>query len=83
MASLQRDQESAKAEQQKSLQELEDKYQKQIDSLQEHLQRVVTESQGKDDTIKQVGLLICMCTAVNGAEVFKPQKIAIANITFR
>ena len=55
MASLQRDQESAKAEQQKSLQELEEKYQKQIYSLQEHLQRVVTESQGKDDTIKQVG----------------------------
>ena len=24
---------------------------------------------------------MCMCTAVNGTEVFKPQKIAIANIT--
>lgn len=57
MATLQTEQESAKAQQQKSLQELEEKYQKQIDSLQEHLQRVVTDSQSKDDTIKQVSVV--------------------------
>ena len=54
MAELRSEQDGLKQEQHNALAALEDKYQKQIDSLQGHLQRVVADNQAKDDTIQQV-----------------------------
>ena len=58
MAELRSEQDGLKQEQHNALAALEDKYQKQIDSLQGHLQRVVADNQAKDDTIQQVGTLL-------------------------
>lgn len=54
MSELQAEQERQKREQQEALESLGDRYQKQIDSLQAHLQRVVNESHGKDEQINRV-----------------------------
>lgn len=54
MAELRTEQERQKEQQQAALDSLEQKYQKQIDSLQTHLQRLVAESQSKEEQLQQV-----------------------------
>ncbi|KAF6020145.1 hypothetical protein EB796_021518 [Bugula neritina] len=54
MSELQTEQEHRNQEYKDSLSDIEKTYQKQIDSLKEHLQRIVTESHQKDDLIEQL-----------------------------
>lgn len=54
MASLQAEQQKSREENDRSLSELEERYRNQITSLQDHLHRVVSESDQKDTLISQV-----------------------------
>lgn len=58
MSDIQLEQKKMQEENQNALRELEEKYKKQISSLQDHLQRVVSDNDAKDHTIKQVGVVV-------------------------
>jgi len=70
MSELQTEQEHRNQEYKDSLSDIEKTYQKQIDSLKEHLQRIVTESHQKDDLIEQV----------SGCQLFVAQLVVIITI---
>lgn len=59
MSEIQAEQKNLQEENQQALKVLEEKYQKQIFSLQDHLQKVVADNDAKDRTIKQVCLSVC------------------------
>lgn len=89
MSELQTEQEHRNQEYKDSLSDIEKTYQKQIDSLKEHLQRIVTESHQKDDLIEQVSGMSAICGSVSGfnyytrcVELIVIQPLLFGNLLF-